>query len=356
MKNGHASSPRRVACRGVGRPPGRGAKGVGVLALLGALALAGLGDVSHTVVAGESLWAIAAHYATTTQAIATANHLSNPDLIPVGLSLSIPGAVPPPPVMVTHVVAAGENLTGIAAKYGIPVQALVTLNSIGDANVIPTGTLLRIKTIAQSTSPAPAASPRPLSTRAPAAPAQPATTQHVVSAGETLSGIAASYGVSVQTVISLNKLTDPGFLATGESLTIPVPQPSGSIATLLVHFANVYGVNPALVEAIAWQESGWQQRVVSDVHAIGVMQLLPGTAAFVGTYLIGQPMDPVKLTDNIQAGAAFLAYLLKQTGGNPKLAIAGYYQGLSSVRARGMFKDTKRYVADVLALELRFST
>jgi hypothetical protein len=45
---------------------------------------------------------------------------------------------------------------------------------------------------------------------------------------------------------------------------------------------------------------------------------------------------------------------MRATGGDPRLAAAGYYQGLSSVRSRGMFDDTKRYVDNVLALQTRF--
>ncbi len=349
MTEGRASPPRRDACRGVGRPAGRGLRNAGVLAVIGALALAGLGDVSHTVIAGESLWTIAARYATTPQAIATANHLSDPNLIPIGLSLDIPGAPgarPAAPVLVTHLVSPGENLTGIAAQYGVSIQSLVALNSIANPNVIAIGTVLRISSSSSPAPPVPEGTPPP----------PPTTTQHVVSPGETLSGIAASYGVSMQTLVTINQLRNPNLLAAGESLTIPVPPPPGSVSALLVHYAQVYGVDPALVEGLAWQESGWQERVVSDVNAVGVMQLLPGTAVFVGMYLIGQPVDPAKLSDNVQAGVAFLAYLIKQAGGNVALAVAGYYQGLTSVMARGMYKDTKRYVADVLALEQHFAT
>jgi soluble lytic murein transglycosylase-like protein len=50
----------------------------------------------------------------------------------------------------------------------------------------------------------------------------------------------------------------------------------------------------------------------------------------------------------------YLASLLKETGGDPRMAAAAYYQGLASVRSRGMFDDTKRYVDNVLALRGRF--
>jgi soluble lytic murein transglycosylase-like protein len=50
----------------------------------------------------------------------------------------------------------------------------------------------------------------------------------------------------------------------------------------------------------------------------------------------------------------YLKHLLDQSGGNEDAAIAGYYQGMSSVQNRGMFADTKRYVANVQALRGRF--
>jgi hypothetical protein len=50
----------------------------------------------------------------------------------------------------------------------------------------------------------------------------------------------------------------------------------------------------------------------------------------------------------------YLARLLRETNGDVRLAAAGYYQGLSSVRARGMFDDTRKYVDNVLALRARF--
>ena len=49
-----------------------------------------------------------------------------------------------------------------------------------------------------------------------------------------------------------------------------------------------------------------------------------------------------------------IGHLLRETGGDPSTAIAGYYQGLASVRSRGMYEDTQRYVANVQALRSRF--
>lgn len=91
-----------------------------------------------------------------------------------------------------------------------------------------------------------------------------------------------------------------------------------AVRNLIVSTARRYGVDPNL--AIAWQESGWKQRMVSPANAIGTMQVMLG-----------------RLTD---------------WASTPN-AIAGYYQGLGSVRRNGMFTDTLRYVASVQLIEKR---
>jgi N-acetylmuramoyl-L-alanine amidase len=70
--------------------------------------------------------------------------------------------------------------------------------------------------------------------------------------------------------------------------------------------------------------------------------------------LAQRPLDPDSATDNVHAGVMYLKQLLDQTGGDENSAIAGYYQGLSSVQNRGMYDDTERYVANVQALRGRF--
>ena len=58
--------------------------------------------------------------------------------------------------------------------------------------------------------------------------------------------------------------------------------------------------------------------------------------------------------DNVGAGVLYLGHLLGETGGDPALAAAGYYQGIGSVRSIGMLPETQRYVANVMALRSRF--
>ena len=71
--------------------------------------------------------------------------------------------------------------------------------------------------------------------------------------------------------------------------------------------------------------------------------------------LAQRQLDPNSATDNVHAGVMYLKRLLDETGGDENTAIAGYYQGLQSVRDRGMYDDTQQYVDNVQALRGRGS-
>jgi soluble lytic murein transglycosylase-like protein len=134
----------------------------------------------------------------------------------------------------------------------------------------------------------------------------------------------------------------------------PQPTPTRVGAGDIQSVASQYGVSPSLASAIAWQESGFNNGMVSSANARGVMQVMPGTWDFVETNLAGRKLDAGSATDNVRAGVLYLQHLLQQTGGDESAAIAGYYQGLGSVRSRGLFDDTQKYVANVQALRSRF--
>ena len=106
--------------------------------------------------------------------------------------------------------------------------------------------------------------------------------------------------------------------------------------------------------AIAWQESGNNNAMVSSANARGIMQVMPGTWSWVQSNLASTQLNPSSPADNVHAGSLYLGQLLRDTGGDPAMAAAGYYQGLSSVRRIGMLPETRRYVANVLALRSRF--
>ena len=117
----------------------------------------------------------------------------------------------------------------------------------------------------------------------------------------------------------------------------------------LDHWAGVYGVDPQLVRALAWMESGFQHDVVSSVGALGVMQLLPESWEFVDTVLLGV-RTPRTYAGNVRAGVRFLRWQLDEFGGDVRLALAGWYQGARAVRENGLYGETKVFVRIVLAL------
>ena len=135
----------------------------------------------------------------------------------------------------------------------------------------------------------------------------------------------------------------------------PEPTAQQVSAADVQNVATAHGVSPSLAAAIAWQESGFNNGMVSSANARGIMQVMPGTWDYVQQNLAGgQALDPNSATDNIHAGVMYLKRLLTDAGGDENSAIAGYYQGLASVRERGMYDDTQQYVNNVQALRSRF--
>jgi soluble lytic murein transglycosylase-like protein len=141
--------------------------------------------------------------------------------------------------------------------------------------------------------------------------------------------------------------------AVGNAPAAPAPTPTRVSASTVQSTASTYGVSPSLAAAIAWQESGFNNAMVSGANARGVMQVTPGAWNYVQA-LYGRRLDPNSATDNVSAGVLYLKRLLQETGGDENAAIAAYYQGLGSLRSRGEFADTRRYVANVQALRSRF--
>jgi hypothetical protein len=187
---------------------------------------------------------------------------------------------------------------------------------------------------------------------------------HVVRAGESLSSIARRYHTTVARLARVNHLDPSHFLLIGTRLKVSHvrhvktthvayrTQSVASVRALLDHWAVHYGVSTHLVRALAWMESGYNNALVSSVGARGIMQLLPSTFHFAETVLIGHRLRHDS-NGNVRAGVAYLAHLLHDFHGNSRLALAGWYQGEGAVRKHGLYKVSKTFVKDVLALEKR---
>ncbi len=224
---------------------------------------------------------------------------------------------------------------------------------------------------------------------------------YVVQPGDSLWAIATSHGISVTELASANHLDPNAILPIGRQLYIPAsssgnfagtavtvaavtpagaanpwtfcsdfvasPGPYGvlppelaasperlALEPVFEEWASHYGLSLPLLEAVDWQESGWQESVVSSTGAVGVGQIMPGTGSFISGVLIGEPMDMESVSDNIRMSAAFLAYLAQVEGGNRCATIAAYYEGPLNLSADGVYPSTRTYVADVEALLPRF--
>jgi peptidoglycan hydrolase-like protein with peptidoglycan-binding domain len=189
-----------------------------------------------------------------------------------------------------------------------------------------------------------------------AAPARRSTGKvYEVKPGESLTLIAERHGTTVRELARRNRLDPSRVLLIGTRLVIPSQAMAiarSSIKTSLDHWSAHYGVDPTLARALAWQESGWQQDVRSTAGALGVMQVTPATWDFVELFVIGLQI-PSTADGNVRVGVAYLDHLLGQFSGDVRLALGGYYQGPASVRRDGLFGETKRFVANVLALRGR---
>jgi LysM repeat protein len=190
--------------------------------------------------------------------------------------------------------------------------------------------------------------------------------RYVVQAGDTLTALAGRYGTTVAKLARLNHLDPSHYLLVGTRLRVPVanhrvaaavrtPARTMSIAavrTLLDRWAAHYGVDRHLVRALAWMESGYNNRLVSSVGAQGIMQILPSTWRYVETVLIHHRVRH-DAAGNIEVGVGFLRHLLHAFHGNERLALAAWYQGEGAVRTHGIYKVSRPFVADVLALSRR---
>lgn len=127
-----------------------------------------------------------------------------------------------------------------------------------------------------------------------------------------------------------------------------------ALRQMLAAAAKRHGLDPGLVMAVAWWESGWDMTEVSDTGAVGVMQIDPGTARDLGPRLLGRTIDPHVLADNLDLGAAVLAADIADAGGDVDVGLASYYEGGGNVDPANLDPGAVTYVTGVKALQKQF--
>lgn len=137
-------------------------------------------------------------------------------------------------------------------------------------------------------------------------------------------------------------------LSSSRSRTVPARISHQQLRHVIRSEARQHQLPPALLWAVIKAESNFDAAAVSARGALGLMQLMPATAAFVK---VDNPLNPV---ENIRGGARYLRYLLNQFNDNLPLALAAYNAGPSHVRRNQdqvpPILQTQQYVEKVLAL------
>lgn len=138
--------------------------------------------------------------------------------------------------------------------------------------------------------------------------------------------------------------TDEGARALAPQTGAPPRATPEAVAHAIQESAARHAVAAPLVEAVAWQESHFNQAAVSPKGAVGVMQLMPGTARTLG-------VDASTLTGNIDGGVAYLSQMLKRFEGDLPRALAAYNAGPEAVNRYGgvpPYAETQAYVRAIL--------
>ncbi|EHM53343.1 lytic transglycosylase domain-containing protein [Cardiobacterium valvarum] len=124
------------------------------------------------------------------------------------------------------------------------------------------------------------------------------------------------------------------------------------LSAMINKIAREVGVDPFFVHAIISAESAYKPGAKSHAGAMGLMQLMPGTAR---RFNVSSPFVPEQ---NVRGGATYLKWLLKEFGGDMQLAAAGYNAGEGNVRKYGRkippFIETRAYVPKVMAYYKRY--
>jgi hypothetical protein len=229
--------------------------------------------------------------------------------------------------IVRHEVRPGETATGLAVRYHSWTAELVRLNGLGSNGAVYQGQVLRIPIVISAW-------------RKARGRAAPSTTHHLKKHTAKKHQAKKHSKHHAKPLLRHSGTPKPkGWLHAG--LT------RDEVRHLVSRMAHLYKVPRTLALAIAWQESGWQQRRISRAGAIGVMQVMPDTGRWMRWYA-GRPLRLRDVHDNVQAGVMTLRILRAWTR-HDNNAIAAYYQGLGAVRRHGYFRDTKRYVRSVRA-------
>lgn len=329
------------------------------------ITMASTAPATYRVVAGDTISRIAARFGLATASVLALNGLGWKSLIFPGQLLrlansatsSTPQPAPPiaaPPIAAlpqqssttSYTVTRGDTISAIAARFGVSTKSVLAANSLGWSSIIYPGQKIAIPVAAVSApTPATPAAPvinvqpvvsvTPIVATPPASPAPTTpTTSYTIKSGDTITSIAARFGVSIQAILSANGLNYSSLIFAGRTLVIPgagsVAASVGGTTTLLtaematnartiISVGRSLGVNDyALVIALsaAMQESSLRNLNYGDRDSLGLFQQRPSTGW--GT--------PAQVTDPVYASRLFFGGPSNPNKGNTRglLEISGW--------------------------------
>lgn len=287
---------------------------------------------AYTVKAGDTVAAIAGRHGVSTASVLALNGLGWKSLIFPGQVLRLsPGATPAPVAAQAggrYTIVKGDTISRIAARFGIPVETVLSANGLGWSSIIYPGQSIAIPAapapkieLVSATKPAPKPAPKPEAKPKPKPepaprPAPPVgTSTYTIRSGDTVSSIASRFGVSTQAVLDANGLSASSIIYPGRTLVIPAGSATSGSGSSAGGTAGVtaltaeqegnarviiavgrelgipdYGIIIAL--ATAMQESSLRNIDWGDRDSVGLFQQRPST----GWGTVAQIMDPYHAT------------------------------------------------------------
>lgn len=253
---------------------------------------------TYKVVAGDTVSSIAGRFGLSTASVLAMNGLGWKSVIfpgqvlKLGSGAAAPAPVAPPASTVSsrYTIVGGDTISKVASKFGVSTQAVLTANGLSWSSIIYPGQTLAIPglALASNVTPAPVAAP----VSEPTTPVVSApTTTYTIVAGDTISKIAAKFGLTAQSILTANGLAWNSVIYAGRPLTLPstaiAPAATGvtgltaemaANARIIVSVGRSLGVSDygiVIALATAMQESSMRNINYGDRDSLGLFQQRP---------------------------------------------------------------------------------